>query len=104
MMLILSVNAMCLYLYPICLVSQVLKNIYFREQLSEVASKYSICDTENETYTCMVYGPNGKGIMASLEYTLIIYSPNGKGMALWNTAFSSGNRHAKRKKDALKKI
>ena len=30
----------------------------------------------------MVYGPNGKGIMASLEYTLIIYSPNEKGMVL----------------------
>ena len=23
----------------------------------------------------MIYGPNGKGIMASMEYTLIIYSP-----------------------------
>ena len=23
----------------------------------------------------MVYDPNGKGIMASMEYTLIIYSP-----------------------------
>ena len=51
----------------------------------------------------MVYGPNGKGIMASLEYTLIIYSPNGKGMALWNIVFLSGNRHGKIKKDALKK-
>ena len=30
----------------------------------------------------MVYGPNGKGIMASLKYTLIIYGPNGKGTAL----------------------
>ena len=104
MMLILSVSAMCSYLYPVCLVSQVLKNIYFREQLSEVASKYSICDMENETYTCMVYGPNGKGIMVSLEYTLIIYSPNGRGMALWSIAFPSGNRHGKRKTDALKKI
>ena len=28
----------------------------------------------------MVYGPNGKGIMASREYTLIIYSSNEKGM------------------------
>ena len=28
------------------------------------------------------HGPNGKGIMASLEYILIIYSPNGKGMDL----------------------
>ena len=50
----------------------------------------------------MVYGPNGKGIMASLEYTLIIYSPSGKGMVLWNNVFPSGNRHGKRKKkDAL---
>ena len=28
----------------------------------------------------MVYGPNGKEIMASKEYTLIIYSPNEKSM------------------------
>ena len=51
----------------------------------------------------MVYGPNGKGIMASLEYTLIIYIPNGKVMALWNIVFPSGNPHGKRKKDALKR-
>ena len=93
MMLILSINAMRSYLYPVCLVSRVLKNTYFREQLSVVASKYSICDMENELTLCsmfkhipngkgMVYGPNGKGIIASLEYTLIIYSPNGKDMAL----------------------
>ena len=30
----------------------------------------------------MVYGPNGKRIMASKEYTLIIYSPNEKDMVL----------------------
>ena len=30
----------------------------------------------------MVYGPNGYGIMASIEYILIIYSTNGKGMFL----------------------
>ena len=30
----------------------------------------------------MVYGPNEKGIMASIEYTLMIYSPKGKGMDL----------------------
>ena len=52
----------------------------------------------------MVYGPNGKGIMASLEYTLIIYNPNGKSMGLWNIVFSSGNRHVKRKKRYIKKI
>ena len=44
----------------------------------------------------MVYGPNGKGIMASMEYTLIIYSPNGKGMVLWNIVSPSGDRHGKR--------
>ena len=27
----------------------------------------------------MVYGTNGKGIMASMEYTLILYSPMEKG-------------------------
>ena len=46
----------------------------------------------------MVYGPNGKGIIASLEYTLIIYSPNRKDMVLQNNVFLSGNRHGKRKK------
>ena len=30
----------------------------------------------------MVYGPNGKGTMTSVEYTLMIYSPNGKGTVL----------------------
>ena len=44
----------------------------------------------------MVYGPNGKGIMASVEYTLIIYSLYGKGMVLWNIVFPSGDRHGKR--------
>ena len=53
----------------------------------------------------MVYGPNGKGIMASLEYILIIYSPHEKDMVLWNIVFPSGNRRGKRKKkDALKKM
>ena len=30
----------------------------------------------------MVYGPNGKSIIAVMEYTLMVYSPNGKGMVL----------------------
>ena len=30
----------------------------------------------------IVYGPNGKGIMAPIEYTLKIYSLNGKSMVL----------------------
>ena len=40
MMLILPVIVMCSYLYPVCLVSRVLKNTYFKEQFSVVASKY----------------------------------------------------------------
>ena len=39
-MLTLSVIVMCSYLYPVCLVSRVLKNTYFKEQFSVVASKY----------------------------------------------------------------
>ena len=39
-MLTLSVIVMCSYLYPVCLVSRVLKNTYFQEQFSVVASKY----------------------------------------------------------------
>ena len=48
-MLILSVIAMCSYLYSVCLVSRVSKNTYLKEHLSVVASKYSICNMENET-------------------------------------------------------
>ena len=32
--------------------------------------------------TSMIYGPNVKGIMASMGYTLKIYSPNRKDMDL----------------------
>ena len=44
----------------------------------------------------MVYGPNEKGVTASIEYTLIIYSSNGKGMDLWNIVLPSCNGHGKR--------
>ena len=95
-MLILCVSAMCLYLYLVSLVSRVLKSKYFNEHYSVVASKYSICDMLNKTQELtlcsmfkhspsgkgMVYGPNGKGTMDSIEYSLVIYSPNGKGMIL----------------------
>ena len=37
---------MCPYLYSGCLVWWVLKNTYFKEYLSVVASKYRICDTK----------------------------------------------------------
>ena len=89
---IFSVTEMC----QVCLVSQILKNTYFKEHLSVVASNYSICDMESKTQEftiCsmfkhspngkdMVYGHIGKGIVASMEYILIIYSTNGKGMVL----------------------
>ena len=39
-MLTLSLIVICSYLYPVCLVSRVLKNTYFKEQFSVVASKY----------------------------------------------------------------
>ena len=44
----------------------------------------------------VVYDPNEKGIMASVEYTLMIYSPNGKSMDLRNVVLPSCNRHGKR--------
>ena len=47
MMWIFSIIVMCSYLYAVCLVCRVLKNIYFKEHLSVVASRYSICDMEN---------------------------------------------------------
>ena len=49
----------------------------------------------------MVYSPNGKGTMASIEYSLVIYSPNGKGMILWNIVFPSGNLHGKEGKNVI---
>ena len=46
----------------------------------------------------MVYDPNGKGIMASMEYSLIIYSPNGRGMVLRNIVFQVVTVMVKEKK------
>ena len=49
MMLIFSITVMCPYLYSVCLVCRVLKNTYFKEYLSVVASKYHKRDAENNT-------------------------------------------------------
>ena len=49
----------------------------------------------------MVYGPNGIGIMASMEYSVIIYSPNGRGMVLRNIVFQVVTVMAKEKKDTM---
>ena len=67
-MLIFCIIVMCLYLYSGCLVYRVLKNTYFKEDLSVVASKYSICDMEKNTSEfklCSVFkhSPNGKGMV-----------------------------------------
>ena len=77
-MLILSVSLIYLYLDPVCLFSLVLKNTDFKEHLSVVALCSMFKHSPNGKV--MVYGPNGKEIMASMEYILKIYSPNGKGM------------------------
>ena len=62
---------MCSYLYSVCLLSQVLKKTYPKEHLSVVASKYSLCDMENNTQSklCSMfkYSPKGKGM---------VYGPN----------------------------
>ena len=73
MMLIFSAIVMCLYLYSVCLVSRVLKNTYLKENLSVIASKYSICDMEKKTYeftlcSMFKYSPNEKDL---------VYSPSG---------------------------
>ena len=49
MMLVFSIAVTCPYLYSVCLVYRVLKNTYFKEYISVVASKYCICNTENNT-------------------------------------------------------
>ena len=41
------ISVICSYLYSVCLVSLVLKNTYFKERLSVVASKYTLSDMEN---------------------------------------------------------
>ena len=48
-MLIFSVIVMRSYLYSVCLISQVLKKTYFKEHLLVIASKYNLCDMENNT-------------------------------------------------------
>ena len=82
-----------------------------------VASKYSLCDMENNTWNlnyvqCLsialmekawFMAPvecnfNGKGIMVPMEYISMVYSLNGKGMDLWKIVFRSGNRRGKRGK------
>ena len=68
-----SIIVICSYLYSVCLVSAVLKNMYFKKHFSVVASKWSLCNTENNTLEfklCLMFkhSPNGKGM---------VYGPNG---------------------------
>ena len=115
MMLIFTIIVMRLYLFSVCMVCWVLKNMYFKEHPWMIASKYSMCDSENNTwefklcsmfklspkekvwfFTPVEYSSNGKGIMAPMEYKPMVYSPNGKGMVSWKILFRSGNGHSKR--------
>ena len=89
---------MCSYLYSVCLVSHVLKNIHLKEDFSVVVSKYSLSDMEKTLRSLnhlqclkivqmekawfmisMEYSRNGKGIMVPIENTLIFYTPIEKG-------------------------
>ena len=49
MMFIFSIITMWSYFYLVYLISRVLKNIYFKKNLFAVASKYELCDMENNT-------------------------------------------------------
>ena len=60
--------AMLSFLYPVCLVCGVLKNTYFKEHPLVIGSKYSLCNTESNTWEfklCSMFklSPNGKGII-----------------------------------------
>ena len=66
-----------------CLVCRVLKNVYFKEHLSMIASKYSICVMKiifrNLNYIqCLNIAPMEKALLM----TPIEYSPNGKDIIL----------------------
>ena len=85
MMLIPSIIVIRWYLFSACLLSRVLKNINFKEHLSGAGSKYSLCNIENRIQYCLVY------------------SPNGNGMVLWKIVFWSGNHYGKRWKQNILK-
>ena len=110
MMLISSIVVMCLNLYLVCLVFQVLKNTYLKNHFSVVASKYSPCDMKNNLYEfklCSVlkrniapmeYNANEKETMIQVEYNPIVSSSSEKSTILWQIIFRTGNRHGKRQK------
>ena len=67
MVLIFSIILMCSYLYSVCSGFRVLKNIYFNQLLSLVASKYSICNIKNNTQElncvqCSIIAPLEKAL------------------------------------------
>ena len=75
-----------------------------------VASKYSLCNTENNTWEFKLYSlfkhnsPNGKSIvygpnrMDPMEYSLMVCSPNEKRHDFMNDCFSKYIDHGKDKK------
>ena len=67
MILIFSIILMCSYLYSVFSSFRVLKNIYFKELLSLVASKYGICNIKNNTQElnyvqCSIIAPLEKAL------------------------------------------
>ena len=102
MMLMFSVIVMCSHLCSVCLVCRVLKDTYFKEHLSVVASKYSICNTKNNAWKlklCSMFkhSPNWKGMVYVPNGIFpLVFNPNGKCMVLWKMPFRSGNGHGKK--------
>ena len=74
---------MCLYLTSVCLLSRILKETYFREHLSVVPSKYSLCDMENNTqcklFSMSRYSSNGKGVVYGPQWDITLMEK-----ALWS--------------------
>ena len=66
---------MCLNLYLVCLIYQVLKNTYFKE-LNYVQYLNVAPMEKARSIVPMEYNLNEKGIMVPMEYTLMVYSPN----------------------------
>ena len=68
MMLVFTIIVMHSYLYSMWLLCLVLKNTYFKEHTGVIASKYSICNMENNrnlNYCFLLFKlrPNGEGML-----------------------------------------
>ena len=100
---------MCSCLYSVCLIYRVLKKTFSINTLDWLLPNIAYAMWKkilrNLKYVhCllspigkgMIYGPNGKGIVAAMEYTPMVYSPNGKEMVYGRLFFRRGNDPSKR--------